>query len=238
MRVSVTFTPVELETRDVSGARVVVIDCFRFSTSAITALASGATAIYPFLSVQEALEEKAVRPCAILAGERRGVKIDGFDLGNSPKEFSSPEIAGSEILMTTTNGTRLLSAAVHARELLTAGYVNASATASALAARDEDVILAAAGTEGHFSIEDALCAGLLVRLLGESRRIETDDQAAFARAAAACPWDDIRRMALGGRGADNVRAAGHNEDLDDCLRIDTIPLIAPVTGEPLVMTRG
>ncbi|MCD6405853.1 MAG: 2-phosphosulfolactate phosphatase [Planctomycetes bacterium] len=238
MRVSVTFTPVELESRDVSEARVVVIDCFRASTSVVTALASGAVAVYPFLGIREALEEKAARPTAILAGERGGVKIDGFDLGNSPREFSSPEIAGSEIIMTTTNGTRLLAAAVGAGELLTAGFVNAAATASALAGSGGDVILAAAGTEGYFSIEDVLCAGFLVRLLGESGRIETDDQAAFAMAAAKCPWDAVRRMALGGRGADNVRTAGHDEDLENCLRIDTIPLVARVTGPPLVITRG
>ena len=285
MLVTVTFTPVELEIRDVSSAAVVAIDCFRASASIVRALGAGAEAVYPFLSVEEAFEEREKRPGAVLAGERSGRKVEGFDLGNSPSEFTPEAVGGREVVMTTTNGTRLLSAAANAEALYVSCFLNLSATAGALAgfagaagggrtggppAAGEDgapeaagkrealfkeaggaagsaadggaaggsggrgeVVLAAAGTEGLFSIEDALCTGLLARRLRERPGVELDDSAAFAALAAERPWEELRELCLGGRGAANVRAAGLEGDLEDCLRPDESGIVARVEREPL-----
>lgn len=231
MRVSVSFTPVELESRDTSGAAVVMIDCFRASTSMVRALSAGAACIHPFLSVEEALRERVRRPEALLAGERGGRRIEGFDMGNSPREFTPEAVGSREIIMTTTNGTRLLMAAVHAEKLLVGAFVNLSATVAAVSAGDE-VLLACAGTEGRFSIEDALCAGMMARELSRSKADSLDDSAAFAVAACGGGWDNLRRLALSGRGAGNVRNAGLEDDLQDCLALDSLGLAATVAQEP------
>ncbi len=237
MKVSVTFTPAEIEGRDVSGATVVVIDCFRAATSVAVALENGATAVYPFLSVDEAFEEKKRRPEALLAGERQAAKVEGFDLGNSPGDFRTSAVTGREIIMTTTNGTRVVAAASRAEALFMCGFVNLSATAAAVAAEDSDVVLACAGTAGFFSIEDAICAGLLCRRLADAA-LHLDDSAAFAARAVDVPWGDLRSLALSGRGAANVRRAGLERDLDECLALDSLAVVALIERDPLRITAG
>ncbi|MHC4713963.1 MAG: 2-phosphosulfolactate phosphatase [Planctomycetota bacterium] len=232
MGVSATFTPAEIEGRDVTGAAVVVIDCFRAATSVAVALEAGARAIYPFLSVQEARDEKARRPGALLAGERHAERPEGFDLGNSPREFRGETVRGREIIMTTTNGTRVITAASHAEGLFMCGFVNLTATAEAVLRGRGDVILACAGTAGRFSIEDALCAGLLAEKLARTGS-ELDDSAVFARAAADAPWADLREAAISGRGAAHVRRAGLERDLEDCLALDSLGVAAEIRKDPL-----
>jgi len=237
MRVSVAFTPVEVESRDPGATAVAVIDCLRASTSIITALSQGAACVRPFLSVEEALAEKEAHPEALLAGERGGRRIEGFDLGNSPGEFTSALVAGRDIIMTTTNGTRLLLAAQGAARLFVAGFVNVRAAAAALwDAGVADVLLACAGTDGLLSIEDALCAGLIAREMSR-RGAALEDSAALAVAACRGEWADMRKIALSGRGAANVRDAGLEEDLEACLVLDSLDLAAQVMRAPFRITR-
>lgn len=232
MRISVTFTPVELESRDTSGATVVIIDCFRASTSMARALSAGAACIHPVLSIEEALQERANRPEALLAGERGARRIDGFDMGNSPREFTPEAVGRREIIMTTTNGTRLLRAAVHAEKLLVGAFVNLSATVVALSGAEE-VLLACAGTEGHFSIEDALCAGMMARELSKSNPDCLADSAAFAVAVCGYGWDNLKHLALSGRGAANLKNAGLEGDLPDCLALDALGVAVVVARDPV-----
>ncbi len=237
MRISVTFTPVEIESRDVSGASVVVIDCFRASTSIVRALDAGATAVYPQLTVEEAFGERRRRPGAVLAGERRGMRVEGFDLGNSPRDFSASTVGGREVIMTTTNGTRLLSAAARAKELYVGGFVNLTATARHVSKGCEEVIFAAAGTQGRFTVEDAICAGLMVKAVCGLGEAEVDDSAGFAVLAAGARWESLKTAVLGGLGGRNVRAAGHEEDLEDCLALDESKTVARVLKGPLRVVR-
>ena len=238
MRVSVTYTPAEFESRDIAGAAVVAIDCLRASTTIVTALNAGAAAVYPFLTIDEALAFKAEHPRALLGGERGGVKIDGFDLGNSPREYTREAVGGREVIMTTTNGTRLLASAARAERVCMAGFVNATVTAGALAGFRGEVILAAAGTEGYFSVEDALVAGFIAETLARLGRVEEDDSALFARLAYAGAADNLRSAVDSGRGAGNVRSIGLKEDIDVSLDVDSVPIVAVVEKDPLRVVRG
>lgn len=237
MDVSVSFVPVEFSQLDVSEAAVVVIDCFRASTSIVAALNSGAKAVYPFLHVEEARKAGAQRPGAVLGGERHGARIDGFHLGNSPAEYSAQAVGGREVVMTTTNGTRLLAAASKAREVYVGGFVNAATTASALVKGGCNVVIAAAGTEGRFSIEDSLCAGFLVTLLGERARFVERDSATFARFAFASAGRNLRAAVENGRGATNIKALGLEADIDVCLALDSMPIVAKALEDPLRVVR-
>jgi len=238
VKISATFTPAEFEARDVSGATVVIIDCFRASTSIVAALSAGASAVYPFPSVAQAREAARTRPGAVLAGERGGARIPGFDLGNSPGEFSTKSVGGRDVMMTTTNGTRLLAAAGKAADAYVAAFVNAAATADALLRRGGDVILAAAGTEGSFSVEDALCGGLIAAGISGASGATFDDGAAFAILGYERTRGDLRAAALLGRGAANVRALGLDVDLEACLLVDSMPVVARAVREPLRVVKS
>lgn len=235
MTVFVSYTPAELGALDISGAAVVAIDCFRASTSIVAALSSGARAVRPFLTVEEVRGAARGRQGVVTAGERKCARVEGFDLGNSPREFSPDVVEGKEVFMSTTNGTALLTAAAGAASVYVAGFVNARATANALSAWRDDIIIAAAGTEGLFSVEDSLCAGLIAGLLEEGRALH--DSALFARLAYQSARDDLRGATSLGRGAANIMAAGLGADIDVCLAVDSMPVAARVEPTPLRVVR-
>lgn len=139
----VLFSPAEfaaLRARDLRQTTCVVFDVLRATSSMITALGNGATAIIPTAEIAEALQARRKQPEILLAGERNGVRIEpeltggvAFDLGNSPREFTRERVFGRMIAMTTTNGTRALRACAHAHKVLLGSFLNLQATASYVA---------------------------------------------------------------------------------------------------------
>ncbi len=155
--------PAVVSPEDLSGGAVVVIDVLRASTTMIHALEAGAVEVVPCLEVEEALALAAQMPAgdAVLGGERQGVLIEGFDLANSPAEYTPYSVGGKTVVFTTTNGTRALVQCRQARRVLIGGFVNASAVVRQLLAEPQ-VYLLCAGSGGEISRDDILCAGLLV----------------------------------------------------------------------------
>ena len=158
----------------VAGGIAIVIDVLRASTTIITALAHGAAAVRPVLTIDEARAlAKGGGPDSgiLLGGERGGLRIDGFDLGNSPLEYSRQRVAGRRIVITTTNGTAALDACSAAAEVLIGAIVNRSAVAArarslATAHGTADIHLVCAGTDGHVTEEDLLAAGAILDAAG------------------------------------------------------------------------
>jgi 2-phosphosulfolactate phosphatase len=145
------------------GATVVVIDVLRASSTITAALAAGAREVRCFGSVSEARRARRTmggRP-VLLCGERNSRKVRGFDLGNSPGDFTPGRCAGRTPLMTTTNGTRALRRTLQARDVVIGCFLNGSAVAAHLSAGRGDVALLCAGTEGEVSAEDVAFAGAL-----------------------------------------------------------------------------
>ena len=138
----VLFAPAEfaaLGGRDLSPVVCAVFDVLRATSSMVTALSNGARAIFPVQEIAEALRLRQEHPAALLAGERHGVRIVAaqtggvdFDLGNSPREFTRERVAGREIIMTTTNGTRALQSCRGARRILAGAFLNLDALAGHL----------------------------------------------------------------------------------------------------------
>jgi len=157
----------ELATRDLRQTTCVVFDILRATTSMISGLAAGAEAIIPVANIPEALAIKDERPEVLLAGERNGFRIRAdqtgtidFDLGNSPREFTSERVQGKTIVMTTTNGTRAIRACENARAVLICSFLNLRATVNCL--RDSaaaHLILVCGGTYAEPALEDTLAAG-------------------------------------------------------------------------------
>jgi 2-phosphosulfolactate phosphatase len=190
-RVEAYFSATEAEGADFTGRVAVVIDVIRATTVIVEALASGARAIYPVVSTEDAirLSHTLGRDDTLLCGERKGLKVDGFHLGNSPREFTPERVGGKRLVMSTTNGTRALWAAQGAERVLVLSFLNLRAVALEVAealGAGTSLALVCAGKEGRFSLDDAFCAGLLVRevalVLGESGpgSLDLNDQARAA----------------------------------------------------------
>lgn len=159
--------PARLEPEVVRGARVVVIDVLRASTTIVAALDAGAAGVLPVADVDAARRAAAARPGSVLAGERGGLPPAGFDVGNSPLDMTPEAVRGRLVVLTTTNGTAALERSHAAAEVIVACYRNLSAVARALAEPgvESPIVLACGGDEGRPSAEDAACAGALVARL-------------------------------------------------------------------------
>src|SRR5262249_9659060 len=131
----------ELLQRDLSGHTAVVIDVLRATSTEITALANGAEAIFPAATVEEARALKEKTPSLLLAGERHGLPPEGFDLGNSPREFTAEKVKGRKIVHTTTNGTLAWLACRNAAETLGAAFLNLNAVTERLRRKGGPVLL-------------------------------------------------------------------------------------------------
>ena len=155
--------------RDLSGTVCVVFDILRATTTMLTALANGASAIVPVAEIADALAWRQRQPDVLLAGEREGVRIRAaqtggvdFDLGNSPREFTAARVAGRTIVTTTTNGTRALRACVSAERVLIGSFLNLGALARWIVrTRPAHLLLVGAGTHDEAALEDTLAAGAL-----------------------------------------------------------------------------
>ena len=160
---SVHFLPSLTSPEGFTDATVIVIDVLRASTTIIHALAAGAEKVIPCLEVEEAktVAAKFPRDKVVLGGERAGLKIDGFDFGNSPGDYTQETVGGKTVVFTTTNGTRAMNACQRAKRVLIGGFVNMHALLLATS-KDANVHLLCAGTNGQITLEDVLCAGWYV----------------------------------------------------------------------------
>lgn len=167
-RIDVHYLPSEVGERDLGGSAVAVIDVLRATSTICQALASGAREVVPFVEIDEALAaaKQAGRANVVLGGERKGLLIDGFDLGNSPAEYLASRIQGRPVYITTTNGTRAFQHARFAKRVVVASFLNLSAVVASLK-NEPRVEILCAGTDGAKSSEDILLAGAIVWRLSE-----------------------------------------------------------------------
>jgi len=238
--VNVFLLPQQIEPDELRGGIAVVIDVLRASTTILAALANGARCVIPCGDVATAKRIAADFPRAdvLLGGERGGVRIDGFDLDNSPAGYTSAQVSGKTIVFTTTNGTAALLRSQTADRVLIGSLVNRRAVAHELAGDQRAVHLVCAGTDGCVTAEDLLTAGAIsaeleARIGGTSSR---DDLALVARdlwAAESSSSDQLRTALRRSRGGRNLVELGFDADIDFAARVDSIQLIAeyfPKTG--------
>lgn len=188
MKVDVVWTPAGLDHLELEGRAVVVIDVLRSSTTILAALEAGARRVIPAASSEEAMRiaTSLGRSHVLLCGERGGVKVEGYDLGNSPAEFAADVVAGATLVASTTNGTPAMGRAAMAPLLLIGCLRNVTATVRRVLASGLIPTFVCAGRQGVVSLDDAACAGLMVETLLEERwSRELSDGAVAARLVAA-----------------------------------------------------
>jgi 2-phosphosulfolactate phosphatase len=235
MELRVHLLPDLVEPTDLAGRTVVVIDVLRATTTICHALAAGAVAVVPCLEIDEARTTAAQMSGTVaLGGERKGLKIEGFDLGNSPTEYTAASVGGRTVVFTTTNGTRAMHRAAQAAEILIGAFVNRGALVRELRSRPR-VDLLCAGTHGAITAEDCLLAGAVVDGLADGSHADLNDQARLVRDA----WRTVRgggslaatlRECQGGR---NLIAEGFDADIDTAAvvdRLDIVPRLDPRSG--------
>lgn len=201
------------------GRVAVVVDVLRATSSIVEALANGARSVLPVASIEAAvrLAQNVGRDQVLLCGERRGLPIEGFDLGNSPREFTPERVAGKTLIMTTTNGTPALLATTAARTTLVASFLNLSAVVEEMAGTGLPATVVCAGRERRFSLDDAVCAGAIVL------RSESDGLPDTARAAALLARarsDDLAALFAETAAGRQLIEAGLGEDLEFCAQLD------------------
>ncbi|MDW7674896.1 MAG: 2-phosphosulfolactate phosphatase [Bacillota bacterium] len=182
MQVTVLPTYYDLDYLDLTNKTVVVIDVLRATSTIVAALVNGANAIVP-LSVppkSNDIKRLSAEENILFGGEQSCVKIKGFDLGNSPKEYIPEIVKGKKIYFTSTNGAKTINNAVTARELLIGSILNGKATAEKAASLNNGLVLACAGTRGNFSLEDVLGAGMCIHHLQQLTDCHLNDLAHLA----------------------------------------------------------
>jgi len=231
MRVDVYFGPQEVAPAEIAGRVVAVIDVLRASTSIAIALANGARAVIPMGSSEEVISraKSLARSEVRLAGERRMLTIPGFDIGNSPLEFTKEAVEGKTILMSTTNGTSAVLAVQGARDVAIASYVNFSAVLSMLRAAlrgGTDVAIVCAGHERHFALEDSACAGLLVQhITTKHAKAEINDAAQVAMLINKKYGENLKRLFKESTHGAALVDAGFANDLLACADVDSYPVL-------------
>ncbi|MGV3710676.1 MAG: 2-phosphosulfolactate phosphatase [Gemmatimonas sp.] len=216
---------------EVAGKVVVVIDVLRAATTVVTALANGARAVIPFDSVDEpaVFAKKFERSEIRLAGERKMLRIEGFDLGNSPAEYTPNVVKGRTILYSTTNGTVALVSTAGARLCFFAAFVNCSATVAAVRAATKgggDVLIVCSGHEKRATLEDIACAGRMARGIARGRTTMTwGDGARSAALIERRFTTDMARLEKEATHARSLIGAGFENDVKACFAVDAQPLV-------------
>jgi 2-phosphosulfolactate phosphatase len=238
--VRVHLTPDRLTPALLAGSVAVVIDVLRATTTMIHALAAGCSAVWPVEEVEEARQiaggMRAGR--VLLGGERDGVPPPGFDLGNSPGEYTCARCKGTTLVLTTTNGTRALLRAAAAARTLIAAFVNYSAICEQIAADARPLDIVCAGYHGDVALDDALLAGALVEYLSEHQAVTLNDAARLA-------WDCFENhgRVLDGAleisaGGVHLRSLGYDDDIRAAARVDQFAVVPELRRDPLRVEIG
>ena len=216
MHVDAAFTPDETASAPVG----IVVDVLRATSTIAQALAAGYERILCCAEIEEARALRRELPDSLVGGERNAERIEGFDVGASPREFI--DARAQTLILSTTNGTRaILAAASQCGEVLLGSLLNLGAVVRAAHDHGDDVAIICAGIKGAFALDDAYCAGRIVHLLGAER-----SDAAIAAELVANAYPD----AADGLNARTYGPAGLEEDIAFCARVDVLDVVPRFSG--------
>lgn len=174
MKIDIQLIPNLPEPKMIFDKTAVVIDVLRATSVIVHAFLHGIKEVIPVKTVEEALNkfEEFSKEEALLGGERDSQRINGFHLGNSPREYTPERIKDKRLIFTTTNGTRAFSSVSPAKRVIIGSFLNINAVVEKCLEEGLDVFIFPAGDEGNFSLEDNVCGGMLIDLLIRKRRDE------------------------------------------------------------------
>lgn len=212
---------------------VVVIDVLRAGSTIATALANGAKEIIPVNTVERAvkLSGSLFGDHILRGGERLGKSIEGFDLGNSPLEYTGERVQGKAIIYSTTNGSRAIEKARYAKSVVIGGFVNLSSLLGFLRNSAGDFVILCSGNSGKFSMEDSVCGGMLLNELGkDSGELVLSDAALAARALYKDFGRSIPKMVRSSEHGTYLASIGFTDDLKYCSTVDHLNVLPQLVG--------
>ncbi|MCU4174217.1 2-phosphosulfolactate phosphatase [Carboxylicivirga sp. N1Y90] len=224
MKVDVVFAAGDLAEAKVKGKVAIVIDVLRATSVMVTALNNGAKEVIPVLSPEEAFALKKENPKQVLlGGERDTLAIEGFDYGNSPLDYVPGVVENKTIVMTTSNGTRAIKGSVAANKIVIASFLNVKSIVESISEGD-DPVLVCSGSNDFFTIEDSLCAGMIISILGQIFDIQLSD-GALAMKELYETNKDLEQIASGGNHYKLLQKRGFYDDLKYCFQKNSIQLV-------------
>ncbi|HMK50969.1 MAG TPA: 2-phosphosulfolactate phosphatase [Thermodesulfobacteriota bacterium] len=229
MRIDIQLMPSPPKSYLLSDRMVVVIDVLRATSVMIHALSEGALEIIPVATVEEAFQMAKVFPrdAILLGGERESKKIQGFDLGNSPGEYTSEKVRGRKLILTTTNGTKAFHLVASGREILVGSFFNIGAIARRCLDLDKDLLIFPSGDEGDFSLEDTVCGGMLVDLIAKTgqKPISLTDASYSAQTLYRRFETNLLEAFHLSRHGNELMKRGFGDDLAYCAQIDMTDIV-------------
>jgi 2-phosphosulfolactate phosphatase len=237
MEIDIQLLPIRPDPASLSNRSVVVLDILRATSVIVHALSQGAKEFIPVLSVEEAFDTKKKFPpgTTFLGGEKDTQPIEGFDLGNSPREYLSERIGGKRIILRTTNGTQAFHLIAPAREVMVGSFFNIEATARRCVELNLDLLIFPSGDEGRFSIEDTVCGGMIIDRIVNMRGedvILTDASNAARILFKRFENNPVEAFRLSHHGNKLVRL-GRGDDLPYCARTNIVELV-PVFRDGII----
>jgi 2-phosphosulfolactate phosphatase len=237
MKIDLSFNAVQFDDLQLREKNIIVLDILRASTTIAIALKNGAREIIPVASIESAVKISGslFGEVTLRGGERNGKIIEGFNLGNSPLEYNETAVKGKSIIYCTTNGSVAMAKSRYARTLAIGSFINLTATANFIRDENKDFLFICAGranTVGNFSLEDAVCAGLIIQnlLKTESINVELSDSAKAAYAISKSFGRSILKMLKNSEHGKYLIELGFAEDLKICAQIDSVPVLPILMG--------
>jgi len=229
--IDVYTTLLSLSEDEVRGKTVIVIDVLRASSTIITAMHRGARSVIAVEDMGEAsrIAQNLDPTRRLLCRERDGKLIEGYDLGNSPSEYTDELVADKTLIFTTTNGTKAIARSSLADRVIIAGFLNADAVADAVKQAEGEVIMVCAGWKGRLSLEDVLCAGYIVNSFYDGQLPETaKDGAKVAMGLFERFSDRLYEVVAATNHAKRLQEMGYAEDIGYCCALNTVNIVPEV----------
>lgn len=232
----VFFSSQTFQEEELRNKVVVVIDVLRASSTILTALMNQAKGIIPVEDMGEAsrISQSVDSDNLLLCGEKDGVKIEGYDLGNSPLEYTVEQVKGKTLIFNTTNGTKAVKKAVGSRNLFIGSFLNLSTIVHTLNNESRDIVLICAGWRGRMAIEDLLLAGNIIYNLGNgSLPSEARDGSKVAFGLYEKFRDNITDVIHSSNHAERLKNINGGNDLDYCAQRDICDIL-PVLNDGII----
>jgi 2-phosphosulfolactate phosphatase len=237
MKIDLSFNAGQFDELQLREKNVIVLDVLRASSTITVALNNGAREIIPVASIESAVKISGslFGEVTLRGGERNGKIIEGFNLGNSPLEYSETAVKGKSIIYCTTNGSVAMAKSRYARTLAVGSFINLTATTDFIRNENKDFLFICAGRAnsiGNFSLEDVVCAGMMIQnlLKADSLEVELSDSAKAAHAVSKSFGRSILKMLKTSEHGKYLIEIGFAEDLKICAQVDSVPVLPILCG--------
>lgn len=241
MKIEVFFSPSQIDDLFLRDKNVIVIDVLRASTTVAVALKNGAKEIIPVNTIESAVKVSGnlFGDVVLRGGERNGKIIEGFNLGNSPFEYTIEAVKGKSIIFCTTNGSNAMWKARYAKNMAVAGFVNISAVVEYIKGLKDDLYILCAGKQTQFCLEDVVCAGMIIKLLMDDDDSDFifNDSAAAAHILYKNASKNLLKMMRSTDHGKYLLEIGFEKDVEFCTNIDTVDIVPQLIGNVIKLPK-